>query len=228
MLVRDLAFPVKAFTERLLATCSALVTTGSTGVVTPIADTTADAAVSTGDIGDVATAKGSQVSSGGMASINGNVIDRLRFPLGALYDAATVQAFLESTRGSTEADRKLALGVLLQHGDSSGGGDMAELSTGARPRERVFFSSARTSDQLNWDAAESTGPIYLASHAGFYDLRGAKRYVRAQVRAGKNSVTTESSGDEQSRVSGVIVFQAGDQLPPPGGSTAAQSTTTST
>lgn len=228
MLVRDLAYPVKAFTERLLATCSALVTTGSTGVVTPIADTTADAAVSTGDIGEVAAAQGSQVSSGGMASINGNVIDRLRFPLGTHYSAAVVQAFLESTRGSTEADRKLALGVLLQHGDSSGGGDMAELSTGARPRERVFFSSARTSEFANWDAAESTGPTYLASHAGYYDLRAAKRYVRAVVRAGKNSVTTESSGDEQCRVSGAIVFQAGASLPPASGSTAAQSSSTST
>lgn len=230
-LIRDISFPVEAHPDTLLATCSALVTTGSTGVVTPIAITTAQALISTGDIGNVnSTVQGDQVSSGGMVeSTHGRIIDRLRYPqAGAHYQVAVVQATLTSTRGSSEADRKLAVGVELWHGDSSGGGDLAEYSTGSRPRDRVYFTSARTTVMANWDTAESSGPAYLISEPGYYDLRGAKRYLQVRPRFGKNSVTTESSGDEGARAGATLVFAAGDVLPEPLDTTSPYSTSTST
>ena len=227
-LVRDFPFSMPAIQERLLATCSALVTTGSTGVVTPIADTTADAVISTGTLGALTTVDRGKMFAAGMASVNGRIIDRLRFPIGARYGGATVSAYIASTRGSTETDRKLGVGAKLQHGDSSGGGDLADYSTGCQPDDRQYFSTARTTDMLQWDGSESTGEVFAVSNPGYYDLRGAKRYLRVVARVGKDLVTTESSGDEQARVGATITFVAGDQLPQEMDTTGPYSSTTST
>lgn len=230
-LLRDIPHPVDMLGgERLLATCSELLSTEeSTSPGVPLRDTTADVMISTGDIGDPDyDEQGAQISSGGIATANGIVIDRL-LDVDERYEGVVVAPTITSTRGSTEADRKLAMGILVQHGDSSGGGDMAEFSTGFRPQDRVFFSSARTSAQANWDDEKSTGPFYsLRGIPGYYDLRGAKRYIRVQVRAGKNSVTTESSGDEQCRVGAVGAFFAADNLPEGLDTTSPHSSSTST
>jgi hypothetical protein len=196
--------------------------------VTPIADTTADVAISVGVLGALSTVDRGKQFAAGMTAVNGRVIDRLRFPIGARYGACVVGAYIASTRGSTETDRKLGIGVKLQHGDSSGGGDLADYSTGNQPDDRQYFSTARTSEMLSWDASESTGPVYAVSNPGYYDLSGAKRYLRVVARAGKDKVTTESSGDEQSRVGATITFMAGDQAPQRPDSTGPYSTTTST
>jgi hypothetical protein len=227
-LVRDFPFTMPAIQERLLATCAALYTTGSTSVVTPIWDTTADSVITTGTLGALTTVDRGKLFAAGMASVNGKVIDRLRFPIGARYGACVVGAYIASTRGSTEANRKLGVGVKLQHGDSSAGGDLADYSTGNQPDDRQYFSSARTTDMLSWDGSESTGEVFAASNPGYYDLRAAKRYLRVVARAGKDLVTTESSGDEQSRVGANITFLAGDQLPQKADSTGPYSDTTST
>lgn len=211
-LVRDIGITLQAMPDTLLATCSSLVTTGSTGVVTPIADTTADALI----------------SAAGETTGSGRIIDRLSQPLGTIYDAAVVCATITSTRGSTEADRKLTIGASLFHGDSSGGGDMAEYSTGSRQSARQYFSTARSSEMQAWDASLSTGPVYAVSVPAYYDLRGAKRYVQVKVQALKNKVTTESSGDEQCRVGATITFMAGSRLPQRSDTTGAFSTSTST
>lgn len=232
MLVRDLPFVMRAAEDTILVTCSDIMSTaGSTSAVgIRGSKTTASAVVSTGDIGNLTTNEGTKlVSSGGMATLNGRVINRLRFPLGAHYQAVAVQAALVSTRGSTEADRKLAVGVKLQHGDSSGGGDMADYSTQSQPDDKLYFgTSVRTCDMLNWDFSdESTGPVY-AVQSGYYDLRAAKKYVRVVGRFGKDLVTTDTSGDEQSRVSMDAAFLAADRLPARVDTTSPYSSTTST
>jgi len=233
-LVRDMPFSMVALEDTILATCSALMSTAaSTSVKGMLSNkSTGSAIISTGDIGNLSTNEGTKlVSSGGMtvASTQGALIDRLSFPLGAHYGAAVVQASLVSTVGSTEADRKLALGVKLQHGDSSGGGDLADYSTDFQPNDRLYFgTSARTTDMLAWDTAKSSGALFAVSNPGYYDLRAAKRFLKVAVRAGKNSVTTESSGDEQSRVGAVITFLAGDQTPARADTTSPFSSTTST
>ena len=232
MIIRDMPFTVVALEDSILVTCAALMSTAAstspTGMLS--AKTTASAVVSTGDIGDVAnTSQGSRVSSGGMVtSTEGRIIDRLRHPLGAHYLNVAVQASITSTRGSTEADGKMAVGVTLFHGDSSGGGDLAELSTGMRPNDRVYGTSVRTTDMAAWDTAESSGQLNAVSNPGFYDLRGAGQFVQVRPRFGKNKVTTESSGYEQARVGALAVFGGGDVLPPALDTTSPFSTSTST
>ena len=197
-IVRDIAFTLQALEDTILVTCSALMSTaGSTSAKGLLsAQTTADAIVATAE-----------------TTAFGRIIDRTQMPLGAWYQVAAISACVHSTRGSTEADRKLTIGVKLQHGDSSGGGDMADYSTESQPDTRQYFSSARSTDHASWDAALSTGEVYGMSNPSYYDLRSAKRYLRVGVPVFKSKQTTESSGDEQARVSATITFLGADRLP---------------
>jgi hypothetical protein len=214
-LLRDFPFTVHALKDTIFVTCSAITST----------------AASTSPTGmlSVESTAGALAAGGGETTGFGRVVDRLRFPQGgAKYDVALVGAWLQSTRGSTEANRRLSIGARLQHGDSSGGGDMADYSTQFTPDDRNFFSTVRTSDYANWDASRSTGPFYGQSNPAYYDVRAAKRYIRMVGTYGKNKVTTESSGDEGARIGGVITFLGGDfvkDLPNYGG---ALTTSTST
>lgn len=184
-LVRDMAF-ILVSPERPFVTCS----TGDQVIK-----------AATGDVVQ---------SSNGANGVAGRIVDRLGDMLSQRYQVVMLSANLSATRGSTEADRKLTLGVKLQHGDSSGGGDMADYSTGSQPVTDTFFTSARTTPESNW----STGPFYANSEPAYYDLRAAKRFIRPAVIATKNKVTTESSGDEGARISAVMSFMAAEQLPP--------------
>lgn len=201
-IVNELGFSVVSLEERLFITCSTAQVANSgnpflsTGASTGNAAPSSDAAV----------------------GISGRIIDRLSAQLTPRFTVAWPFTELNSTRGSTEANRQVSVGVKLQHGDSSGGGDMADYSTGSQPDNKVYFTTARTSDMAAWSTGESdgggsTGPFRGASAPAYYDLRGAKRYIRAVHIASKNRVTTESSGDEQARISGGITFVGGDQLP---------------
>ena len=215
MLLRDMPLTVIALEERILITCSVPITPSTAGGV--------------GGVGISSTANSIVSSSGGLTGVAGRIIDRLASDLTTRYKVAIPQALLQSTVGSTEADRKLTLGIKLQHGDSSGGGDMADYSTGNQPSDRVLFTTARTSDMAIWDAALSTGPIAgVETLPAYYDIRAAKRFVRAVVFAQKNRVTTETSGDEGARVHAVITFAAGDETPQNVNSSAAWSTSSST
>lgn len=202
-IVRELPFILEAMEARALITCS----TGSqsfagTGVTFP--------------------------SSNGSSGVQSRIIDRLgelNAPLNRRYTVAAPAVMLYSSRGSTEANRKLTLGLQLLHGDSSGGGDHVALSTEADPDDAVYFTSQRTTPESNW----STGLLLggLTSRPAVYDLRAAKRYLSLLVKAQKAHGTTESSGDEAARVSAVIAFMGAEQYPA-GVWTSQGSTTTST
>lgn len=210
-LLRDMPLTVIAMEERSLITCS----TGSAG---PFGGSTANSIVSS-----------CCGSTGGYA---GRIIDRRGDDLTARYQVAIPQVMLQSTRGSTEANRQITLGVALNHGDSSGGGDMAayaRVDGVSMPVTRTLFSTARTSEMQVWDTTGSTGPIPgLGTLPAYYDLRGAKRFIQAVVFAVKNRVTTESSGDEGARVRASITFAAGDEAPQNVNTSAAWSTSSST
>ena len=209
-LLRDFGLTVIALEERSLITCS----TGNQ----VFSGSTANSIISSAND-----------PNQGAVGVNGRIIDRRADDLTSRYQGAIPQVMLQSTRGSTEADRALRLGVKLQSGDSSGGGDMTDYSTQSQPATRTLFTTARTSDMAIWDAALSTGVIAgLESLPAYYDLRAAKRFIRAVVFAGKNKVTTESSGDEGARVRASLTFVAGDQVPQNINTSAAWSTSTST
>lgn len=212
-MVRDIGFTLPALQETILITCSALVTTGSTGGAISL-NSTLDGLISTG--GPLSFTGTTATSTVGAGVIFGRVIDRLAAPLGAGYYGASPSAYVHATRGSTEADRRLQLGIKLQHGDSSGGGDMADYSTDRQPAVRTYFSSARTTDMLSWElSGRSTGMLDGVSNWGYYDLNAAKRFIRVAVFGGKDRVTTESSGDEQARVGATITFVGADVLSSP-------------
>lgn len=203
-LVHDYAVTVSAFTPTVLVSCSATLTTGSTGVL-PSA-TTADALVTTGAASPLTTGFG-------------RVIDRIGAPLGAFYGVAMPQAILESTLGSTEVNRAILIGCYIQHGDSSGAGDMAALSTAEQPADKQYFSTARTTDQVSWESGDrSTGVARVSSLPAYYDLKGAKRYIRLAVRVGLpgRTATTESTAEERSRVYGTITFLGAQHIGAPG------------
>ena len=200
-LVRDIAITLPAMTETILITCSVALDTGGSTTPSPAKGrSTADVLVSTG-------------LTGGITTGFGRTIDRLAAPLGAHYTVAYPQARAVSTLGSTEADRQFKLGVYLQHGDSSGAGDMAEYSTDRRADDRTYFGTGRTTDMLNWTAGVSTGGLDACSNPVQYDLRSAKQYIRVAVRVYKSAVTTESSGDEHARISANLVLGGADVLP---------------
>lgn len=189
-IIRDLPFTIPSLEDRLYVTSS----TGSQGIAG--AGTTANV------VGAAA----------GTAGVAGRVVDRL-FDATERFPVACPFTHFYATRGSTEANRQVTLGVKLQHGDSSGGGDMADYSTQSQPDDKVFFGTARTSDFKSWDASYSTGPFRGATNQAYYDIRGAKRYIRAVHFVTKNRVTTESSGDEGARLSGGIAFLGGEFAP---------------
>jgi hypothetical protein len=196
-IIRDLALSVLSLEDKAFVTLSTAQIAGAGGFFSTMHST--------------ANVKSACTTEPGLGVIEGRVIDRLSdlftkdIPL-----VACPATFLNSTRGSTQLDRKLTLGVKLQHGDSSGGGDMADYSTGSQPADKVYFTSARTTAFANW----STGALKFQSNAAFYDLRAAKRYIRAVHSVTINNVTTESTGDEGDRVSGAVVF-LGNATPRP-------------
>lgn len=193
MITRDIPFIVRALQEQELVTCSTFaVILASTAV--GVKSTAAD---QTNGVG-----------------VNGRVIDRLQDIMSQRFYVASPVAFLNATRGSTESNRQLQIGVKLQHGTSSAGGDMVDYSTQDQPGYRTYFTTARTSDFKNWTAnANSTGDFWGSSDMCYYDIRAANRYLRVVAFAFKNLQTTNTSGDENARLSADLVFLGGDRIP---------------
>jgi hypothetical protein len=189
-IIRDLGLTLPSLEERFFVTCST--GTGSWGATT----------------GTVV------LGASGAAGISGRIFDRTAHLLTG-YMVAMPFTHLYSSRGSTAPDRKITLGVKLQHGDSSGGGDMADYSTQSQPADKIYFgATARTTEYQNWTTDDldenSTGPVRLASGPSYYDVRAAKRFLRAVHFATKDANTTESTGDEGARLSGGVTFIGGD------------------
>lgn len=140
-------------------------------------------------------------------SASGRVIDRLTDLFTKAIPLVAFPATLfYSSRGTTSLAPKITVGVKLQHGDSSGGGDMADYSTQSQQDDEVYFTSVRTTDYVNW----TTAPVRLESAQSYYDLRAAKRFIRAVHSVDKCEITTESTGFEGARLSGTVTFVGGD------------------
>ena len=196
-LVRDIPLTVSAMAEAGLFTGSNQITTSTAA----------------GSFGSNSTAN-NLVTSAAETTAFGRVISRAEFPLfqeGFLVAAPA--AWIHSTRGDTGACRRLSVGVRLQHGDSSGGGDMADFSTGSTPATANYGTTVRTSEYKSWSTVYSTGELYLPTNPAFYPLRAAKQYVRVAVSVFKYAFTTETTGDEGARVGAIISFMGGHKIP---------------
>jgi hypothetical protein len=129
------------------------------------------------------------------AAINGRVIDRLGLGRNRIYETAEPFIHAYTTVGSTAADQKVTLSIKLQHGDSSGGGDMADYSTGMQSADAIFRTTAESTAYQNW----STGAQFWG-HDSEYNVIAAKRYVRpvgVWTRGGTTTSTAAGSVDYQ-------------------------------
>ena len=190
--IRDLGLTVQSLEETSIITNSTAAIPGAGGFQSTNA--------STGNIAGATSTSTTRITA------NGRIIDRLTDLFTKDVPVVAMPATnIFSSRGSTTLNRKWSIGVKLQHGDSSGGGDLVDYSTGSQQDDAVYFTCARTTDYANW----STGAIRKFSDPSYYDLRAAKRYIRAVHYADKYDLTTESTGDEGSRISGTITFLGG-------------------
>lgn len=211
---RDMAKVVVALQERFMVTCS-------TGDQSFKASSTVY--LNTNVI-PATTGVSSCAWSSGAGGVVGSVIDRLSPELGARYGVADVYAYMWTSRGSTEADKRMNLDVYLQAGSSASGGDMANLSSGNKASNRKFNSTAGSTASYGW----STGLMTVQTNPATWDISNADRYLRVVVNAGKNLETTESSGYENAHIGAVMIFREADVLPERTNTTGAFSTTTST
>lgn len=178
------------------------------------------------EIGSAVTNRYFTCSTGDLASgaaFNGRVIDRLGLGGNRIFENVTAAISVHSTVGSTGADKLVTLSVKLQHGDSSGGGDMADYSTGMQNTDQNFFTTAMTTEYQNW----STGIQYL-EHQSWYNITAAKRYIRAVgvVTKPGGTTTTAASSIDQLLADLHLTFQTADYTPPR--LTTSTSTSTST
>lgn len=117
-------------------------------------------------------ATGGDSTSGGV--FTGAVIDLQALPSRFTHLQPVIAGTLPGTTSTAGASR-IELDVRLQHGDSSGGGDMANLSTDMLPATpQKYFSTEMSTDHPSW----STGTIRAQYSPEAIPLLGAKRYVR--------------------------------------------------
>jgi hypothetical protein len=141
------------------------------------------------------------------SAINGRVIDRL--DMGRLYHIAVPFATGRAVAGTTQADKKVTVAVKLQHGDSSGGGDMADYSTDNQPADGIFFTTAQTTPMGGW----STDLAKVQSREGAYDLVAAKQFIRPVITITLPGNTTATNSGDALDISGGVVFQYPDEQP---------------
>jgi hypothetical protein len=134
------------------------------------------------------------------AAINGKVVDRLGLvtsvagatALGTRDRALIVEPFCFATvQGSTSTLKNVGVDIKLQHGDSSGGGDMADYTTQDQPVTAQYFGTAMTTDMVNW----TTGTFVAHSNPAQYELTGAKRFLRTVGTVTKFGVSTSTGTD---------------------------------
>lgn len=157
------------------------------------------------------------------AAITGRIIDRLGLGSNRIFGTAEVGINAYTTVGSTDAIKKVALSVKLQHGDSSGGGDMADYSTGMQNDDQNFFTSADTTTLQNW----STGVLHL-NHQSWYEITAAKRYIRAVGYLTKGGPSTSTAAGSIDHVWANLVMRLGGADHNPSVSSTSTSTSTST
>jgi hypothetical protein len=141
-------------------------------------------------------------TSGGV--FNGSVIDRLA--LGPAFTHA--QPFLiGKLPGSTSTGKVYrSVAVKLRHGDSSGGGDLADYQSGMIPSAVAYGAvEARTTEWKNY----TTGDIRLQASSVAYPLLGAKRFITAAgTISGPGASTSTAAGDLVTASLGVAMVRA--------------------
>ena len=132
-------------------------------------------------------ATGGDATSGGV--LVGAIVDRLA--LGAAFTHA-IPSFTGQYPGttSTQGARYITLLTKMRHGDSSGGGDLADMSTGLIPDPMPFYTSqGESTDWKGW----STGLQRMQFSHKAYPLMGAKRFLAPAVIVQRIGATTATA-----------------------------------
>lgn len=132
-------------------------------------------------------ATGGGATAGG--TIAGSIVDRQA--LARAFTHFRPNLYGVGLANTSTAGAKVAkLDVFLQHGDSSGGGDMAEANTGLRvAQQQIFNSGELTTDYKSW----TTGSVRVQHSGVSYASLNLKRYVRPAgivTRLGLSTATT--------------------------------------
>lgn len=134
---------------------------------------------------------GGDSTSGG--NINGNLIDLNALPGRFTHIQPIIAAQLPGTT-STAGGSRVSLEVRIQTGNSSGGGDLANLSTDMLPSAaQNYYSTAMTTDHKSW----STGNIRLQHSPTCIPLLSADRYVRVQGVVTRVGISTSTAAGQQ-------------------------------
>lgn len=135
-------------------------------------------------VGDCST-NGDSTSGG---TFNGSIIDRLA--LGYSYTHA--QPFIVGElpgATSTAGARFVSLSIKLRHGDSSGGGDLADLNNSLDADAVEHYTTQ--GESTDWKTF-TTGLMRMQASPKAYPLMGAKRFIAPAatvLRAGKATST---------------------------------------
>ena len=134
-------------------------------------------------------ATGGDATSGG--TITGSIIDR--YALGRQFTHyQPVASCVHTGNTSTNGAKSFKLDCFLQHGDSSAGGDMAEVNTGLRVDQQVYFNTGElTTDYKVWTTGTVRGQI---SGQAYPYSTGLKRFIRGCAIVTKLGLSTATTG----------------------------------
>jgi hypothetical protein len=153
-------------------------------------------------------ATGGGATSGG--TITGGVIDRLSLGRHYSYAAPFVIGTLAGNT-STTGSKTAKLDVFLKHGDSSGGGDLAEVSTGLRvAQQQIYNTGELTTDYKSYATADLS-----VQHTGaYYHLLGVKRWIAPAAIVTRAGLSTATTGANALTVSLGAIMHRPDEDPP--------------
>lgn len=132
-------------------------------------------------------ATGGDSTSGGV--FDGNVIDLQALPSRFTHIQPVIAGTLPGTT-STAGGSRVLLDVRVKHGDSSGGGDAANLSTDQLPSSpQSYYATDMSTDHPSW----STGTIRVQYSPAPIPILGAKRYVRTSGQVTRIGISTSTA-----------------------------------
>jgi hypothetical protein len=158
-------------------------------------------------VGDCST--GMDSTNGG--TFNGLIIDRQA--LGGTMFTHAHPFLLGTVPGvtSTAGARWRSLAIKLRHGDSSGGGDLADYSTGQIPAAVTFYTTQ--GESTDWQTF-TTGTLRMQTGSVAYPLLGAKRFITAAGTVATAGVSTSTAAVVGLAVSlGVNLLRADNDNP---------------
>mgnify|MGYP001616127934 CR=1 FL=1 len=135
-------------------------------------------------VGDCST-NGDSTSGG---TFNGSIVDRLALGYNYTHAQPVLIGELPATT-STAGARFVSLSIKLRHGDSSGGGDLADLNTGLDADAVEHYTTQ--GESTDWKTF-TTGLLRMQCSPKAYPLMGAKRFIAPAatvLRAGKATST---------------------------------------